>query len=102
MSVTEVRTRYLYRDVGPRGHKPERFSATSISDRQILADVEASGAGFLVTADVDDFAEIDLVGLKISTINPDLFMATRFPLHAYVQALRQVICSPQRVVQCHF
>lgn len=93
MSVTEVRTRYLHRDVGPRGHNPERFSGTSISDRQVLSDIEAAGAGFLVTADVDDFAEIDLMSLKISAVNPDLFMATRFPLHACMHALKQLVSN---------
>lgn len=46
--------------LSPSAANPERFTGTSADDRQILADAEAAGAPFIVTEDVDDFAEVDL------------------------------------------
>jgi hypothetical protein len=65
MSVTALRS-ILGRELSPSGTSPERFSGTQVSDRQVLSDVEAAGAGFLITSDVDDFAVRDLVGLSVS------------------------------------
>ncbi len=92
-SLTSVRERILSRTLGPTGTRPERFAHTQVSDRQILADAEAAGAAFLITSDVDDFAEIDLVKTSISAVNPDLFMAIRFPQGAYLYALRQLVSN---------
>ncbi len=56
-------------------------------DRQILADAEAAGARYLVTEDVDDFAESDLTAIGISAVNPDLFLATRLTRTAYAMVI---------------
>ena len=69
--------------LGPTGNVSGRFEATRATDRQILADVEASQAVFLITEDVDDFAEEDLELLGISAVNPDLFLALRLTRDAY-------------------
>ncbi|GAB96855.1 hypothetical protein BJY21_003960 [Kineosphaera limosa] len=61
--------------LGPTGAIAGRFSATGATDRQILADAEAASACFLVTEDVDDFAEPDLVEVGVSAVNPDLFLS---------------------------
>jgi hypothetical protein len=89
LSVTELR-HLLDRELGPSGDDPSRFRDTDRKDRQILADVEAAGAGFLVTADVGDFGQADLVRLKLAAVHPDLFMATCYPLDAYRNAIIQM------------
>ncbi len=99
-SVTALRE-ILGRELGPTGRNAGRFASTTRSDRQILADAEMAGAVFLVAADVDDFAEVDLVGTAISVVNPDLFMSIRFPFEAYEHALRQTVSNmkhPSRTV----
>ena len=82
VSVTTIRQRYGAR-LTPIGKNPERFAATSESDRQILADAEASGALFLITEDVDDFAESDLTASNVSAVNPDLFLSRYLTRAAY-------------------
>jgi hypothetical protein len=102
--VSAVRKR-LDRVLGPTGASPERFAATAASDRQVLADADAARASFLVTADVDDFAEDDLARLQLSAVHPDLFMALRFPRHAYQQALDLLVANmknpPRTAAQMH-
>lgn len=63
--------------LGPSAEIKGRFPSTRGNDRQILADAEAAGARFLVTGDVDDLAEVDLVSVGIAAANPDLFLAER-------------------------
>lgn len=68
-------------------------------DRQVIADAIHSGARYLVTADVDDFAAEDLDGHAMSAVNPDYFMALRFSAHAYhegVRTLAEVARNPPR------
>ncbi|MCL2849056.1 MAG: hypothetical protein FWE61_03285, partial [Micrococcales bacterium] len=60
--------------VGPTGDHADRYVGTDPADRQILADAVAAEAAFLVTEDVDDFAEIDLVTVGMSAVAPDLFL----------------------------
>lgn len=69
LPVSGLRKR-LDRVLGPDGVGPERFGATAASDRQVLADADAARASFLVTADVDDFADDDLAGLRLSAVHP--------------------------------
>lgn len=71
----------------PTGEVAGRFVQTSKQDRQILADAEAAGARYLVTEDVDDFAESDLTAIGISAVNPDLFLATRLTRTAYAMVI---------------
>lgn len=73
--------------LGPTGDVGGRFEGTSEADRQILADAEAAGAAFLVTEDVDDFAESDLVSVGMSAVNPDLFLASRVTRAAYAMVI---------------
>jgi len=104
LPVSGLRKR-LERVLGPAGTGPERFGATAASDRQVLADADAVRASFLVTADVDDFAEDDLAGLRLSAVHPDLFMALRFPRHAYLEALNLLVANmknpPRTAAQMH-
>jgi hypothetical protein len=86
MPPAEVR-RIYGGELAPTGDLAGRFTATKAPDRQILADSQAAGARFLITEDVDDFAETDLVELGISAVNPDLFMSVRMTREAYVFAL---------------
>jgi hypothetical protein len=74
-------------ELSAAGADAERFRATSLRDRQILADAQASGALFLITEDVDDFAEIDLANAGVSAVNPDLFLSVRTSSAGYLQAL---------------
>lgn len=105
MSVTAFRTTIWENDLSPRGQRPSRFKATKDGDRQILADAAAAQVAFLITTDVDDFGESDLVTEKIAAVNPDLFMATRFTETAYHRALTQLVTSlthpPNTVAQMH-
>lgn len=73
--------------LGPTGDVGGRFRATAKPDRQILADAEAANAVFLITEDVDDFAEPDLVSVGISAVNPDLFLAARLTRAAYAMVI---------------
>lgn len=81
-SPAVIRERFGFA-LSPTGEVAGRFAATSKSDRQILADTEASGAQFLITEDVDDFAEKDLIALGISAVNPDFFLSLRLTREAY-------------------
>jgi hypothetical protein len=104
LPVWDLRKR-LERELGPTGSGPERFTATSPSDRQILADVDAARTSFPVTGDVDDFGEADLAALRATGIHPDLFMALRFPRHAYQHALDLLVANmknpPRTAAQMH-
>jgi hypothetical protein len=102
--VSGLRKR-LDRVLGPAGAGPERFGATAASDRQVLADADAARASFLVTADVDDFADDDLTALRLTAVHSDLFMALRFPRHAYLHALGLLVANmknpPRTAAQVH-
>lgn len=104
LSVSDLRKR-LDRELCPAGSGPDRFTATSASDRQVLADADAARASFLVTGDVDDFAEGDLATLRLTAIHPDLFMALRFPRHAYQHALDLLVANmknpPRTAAEMH-
>lgn len=93
--VRHLVTRFGW-DVGPTGEIAGRFSATDDSDRQLLADAEAADASFLVTEDVDDFDEADLVSVGISAANPDLFLSVRLTADAYREALETIGATRQR------
>ena len=86
VSVTEVRER-LGMVLAPTGVVSDRFTATSPTDRQILADAQETGATFILTEDVDDFAAEDLTMTGISAVNPDLFLAERSTRAVYADAL---------------
>ena len=105
MSVTDLRTTILESDLSPTGENPARFVGTTGADRQILADAAAADAAFLITTDVDDFGEVDLVTAKIAAVNPDLFMALRFTDAAYQRALSQLVASlthpPKSLTEMH-
>ena len=105
ISVTDLRATILESELSPEGENPGRFAATKGADRQILADVAAADAAYLITTDVNDFAEVDLVAEKIAAVNPDLFMATRFTEEAYERALAQLVSSlvnpPKTTAQMH-
>lgn len=81
------------------GEVGDRFAATSPTDRQILADTVESGTSCLVTEDVDDFAETDLVGVGVSAVNPDLFLSIKLTrdAHAFViETLEKTRSNPRR------
>ncbi|MCA0294123.1 MAG: hypothetical protein LCH96_02195 [Actinobacteria bacterium] len=77
--------------LSPTAADPERFTGTSADDGQILADAEAAGATFVVTEDVDDFAELDLRTAGVTAVNPDLFLATRADRDVYRRALEVMV-----------
>jgi hypothetical protein len=73
--------------LSPTGAGMQRFTATKESDRQILADAAAGKAWFLVTEDVDDFAETDLNRAGVTAVHYDLFLAERTTEAGYLAAL---------------
>jgi hypothetical protein len=77
--------------LSPTAAAPELFAGTSVDDRQILADAEAAGATFLVTEDVDDFAELDLRTAGVAAVNLDLFLAARADREVYRRALEVMV-----------
>lgn len=92
VAVAEIRRRFDFA-VGATGTGAERFAETSAKDRQVLADADAARAAFLVTSDVDDFAEADLAALRLTAVSPDLFMALRFGRDMYLRALGQLVAN---------
>lgn len=82
MQPAMLRERFELR-LSPTGSVGDRFAETKGADRQILADAEQSGAAFLVTEDVDDFAYVDLDKTMISAVNPDLFLSHKLSDAAY-------------------
>ncbi|MGH3439410.1 MAG: hypothetical protein ACRDRN_23490 [Sciscionella sp.] len=80
------------------GSGAEQSSATREGDRQIIADAVEAGAGarFILTEDVDDFAAVDLAAVRLSAVNPDLFMSHRLSREDYLAALRVLIRNRRR------
>lgn len=65
----------------------------------MIADAIHAGARYLVTTDVDDFANEGLQVHGMSAVDPDYFMALRFSEHAYregVHTLAEVAKDPPR------
>lgn len=102
--VAEIRKRYEFA-LGSTGVGPERFSGTSGKDRQVLADADAARAFYVVTEDVDDFAEPDLATLRMTAAHPDLFMALLFARDTYLRALDLMIANmrnpPRTAAEMH-
>jgi hypothetical protein len=92
VAIAEIRRRFDFA-LGSAGTGAERFAETSAKDRQVLADADAARAVFLVTSDVDDFAETDLATLRMTAVSPDLFMALRFSRDTYLRALHQLVAN---------
>jgi hypothetical protein len=85
-SLTAVR-QLAQMSLSPTGDNPDKFIETSFKDRQILADAIAARAFFIITEDVDDFAEKDLNLAGISAVNHDLFLSERMTESGYIDAL---------------
>lgn len=92
VGLQELRRRHD-RELAPTGVDPERFTATSVKDRQVLADADAARASYLISEDVDDFGESDVAALRLTAIHPDLFMALRYPRRAYLHALDLLVAN---------
>ena len=63
---------------------------SSDGDRQILADAVEAEASFIITTDVDDYANDDLARFDLSAVNPDYFMGLRFGPAAYRAGAKQL------------
>jgi len=74
-------------ELAPTGLEAERYRETSAKDRQVLADAVAADALFIVTEDVDDFNQGDLVAAGVAAVNPDLFLSLRATSEGYLEAL---------------
>jgi hypothetical protein len=85
--VSVVRETLTAQSLSPTGRGAHRFTATEERDRQILADSAAAKALFIVTEDVDDFGEADLIATGIATVHHDLFLAERTTTAGYSRAL---------------
>jgi hypothetical protein len=68
----------------------------SPGDRQILADAVEAEASFIITTDVDDYANEDLVNFDLSAVNPDYFMGIRFGIDAYRAGAEQLARGTRR------
>jgi hypothetical protein len=87
-------------DVSNSGRINNRFSQSSESDRQILADCEQSNATFLITEDVDDFNDYDLALIDTSAVHPDLYLASTMTTDAYLATL-QVLSRRKPLADTH-
>jgi hypothetical protein len=86
-------------DLSPAGQNADQFVATKGADRRVLADAVAAGAIFIVTEDVDDFGESDLIAAGVAAVNPDVFMAERTTREGYAEAvmlISQRLANPPR------
>jgi hypothetical protein len=95
ISVGEIRRR-LGIDLSPTGAVGARFQRTHPDDRQILADAISAEALFLVSDNIRDFAEPDLVHTGLSVSQPDVFLSTRATAEAYGEALRFLEATRRR------
>ena len=86
MSIAELRARYGL-ELSATGVGADAFVETKATDRQVLADAVAAGARFLVTEDVDDFGEGDLLDAAVTAIHPDRFLAMRLSDDGYLESL---------------
>lgn len=93
--VAALVTRFGW-NVGPTGAVGGRFVKTAEANRQLLADAEAAGASYLISEDVDDFDEDDLMSVGISAVNPDLFLSVWLTADAYQEALELIGRNRQR------
>jgi hypothetical protein len=80
----------------PVGTDLSRFPKTDPKDRQVLADGIAAGAAVIVTEDVDDFSEVELVAAGVVAVNPDLFLAQRVSTDSYANAVRRMAARMSR------
>ena len=83
LPVSDLRKR-LDRVLGPTGAGPDASKRRPTVRCSPMPMPRARVPG---NEDVDDFAEVDLAALRLSAVHPDLFMALRFPRHAYLRAL---------------
>jgi hypothetical protein len=88
-TVRSVRTRAAA-ELSPTGSGLFRFSLTHPKDRQVLADAIAAAADMIITEDVDDFDESEVIAAGIAAVNPDLFLAECVTSEAYAQAVRRM------------
>ena len=82
-----VRAEILGTELSPTARRTAGLVTGTAKDRQVLADAIRAGAKYLITADVDDFAFDDLATHRMSAINPDYFMASRFTERAYIEGV---------------
>jgi hypothetical protein len=80
----------------PTAHDAARFPLTKPTDRQILADAVAARASYLVTEDVDDFDEGELMEVGIAAVSADLFLSMRTSDRGYLEALGRIAAGRQR------
>jgi hypothetical protein len=100
MELSNLRETWGYVLSDPGSHS-RRFKETSASDRAVLADVESAAASILVTEDVDDFDELDLISIGVTAIHFDLFMSLFLDGQTYEKALGLLSRDGLRIVDLH-
>lgn len=99
--VSSVRSTILGMELSPSATSTEGLTTVSEADRQVIADAITTGARYLITTDVDDFAFQDLARHEMSAVNPDYFMALRFSANGYrsgVRVLAEIAKNPPRTL----
>ena len=97
--TSSIRRNILGTELSPTAPSTQGLDTKTPQDRQVIADAIESGARYLITTDVDDFAFSDLAAHAMSAVNPDYFMACRFTEQAYregVDLLATVQKNPSR------
>jgi hypothetical protein len=89
----------------PTAHDAARYPLTKPTDRQILADAVAARASYLVTEDVDDFDEGELVEVGVAAVSADLFLSVRASDRGYLESLGRIASGrkrpPRKPVEIH-
>lgn len=93
--VSDLSARFGWR-LTPTGTDADRFAQTDLKDRQLLADAVAAKAQYLITEDVDDYGESDLVQTGISAVTADLFMSHRMSAAGYCAAIGTLVANRAR------
>lgn len=91
MSATQLRIQ-METNLWSSGTTASTYARTDPKDQQVLADAVESKARFIVTEDVDDFDEADLVDADVAAVNPDLFLSQRLTSAGYEHILT-VMCA---------
>lgn len=99
LPTSVVRREILGMELSKSARTTKGLLTAAPEDRQVVADAIRSGARYLITSDVDDFAFEDLRANGLAAVNPDYFMALRFSERAYregVRTLAEVAKNPPR------
>ncbi|MCB1255921.1 MAG: hypothetical protein KDB26_02375 [Microthrixaceae bacterium] len=93
--ISMLRARFGWDALVPDGNI--ELEDTDIKDRPILSAAALTGASFVVTENMKDFGQEDLVRLRMSAVHPDLFLAHRLSVDTYREVLGRLAKARTRL-----